>query len=147
MQPTSSAPVTRTYLNTRILTLFAGMLALLWIASGCSSDDGGPSGLLGQGPTQIAIVSGNAQVGFVGTQLALPIVFLVTDTNGTPLSGVPVQFIPTQGTATYSTFNGTTDVNGNVQLFLTPGAAGNIAGKILSPGLVTQPPVFTATAS
>jgi len=52
------------------------------------------------GPVFIRIVSGDRQVGVVGTILPEPVVFRVTDGNGVPLEGVPATF-SVQGGGTF----------------------------------------------
>ena len=48
-------------------------------------------------PASIEVVSGNGQTGTVGQSLGSPMVVLVTDPEGRPVSGVEVAFIPPDG--------------------------------------------------
>jgi hypothetical protein len=69
----------------------------------------------------LTMVSGSAQSGPAGTQLALPLVVLVTGPNGQPIAGVPVTYTATTGGGTLSQTNVTTDANGHASSVLTLG--------------------------
>lgn len=55
------------------------------------------NGLNSAAPTQMAMVSGDAQVGVVGRQLAEPFVVVVKNINDQPVQGVTVQFYVVTG--------------------------------------------------
>ncbi len=74
----------------------------------------------------IATISGSGQSGAASTTLSNPFVVRLTDSNGNPLSGQPVNFniisqpSGSSGT-TLSNFSATTDSNGQASTFLTLG--------------------------
>ncbi len=96
-------------------------------------------------PSAIAIVSGNNQVGSVGAALSLPLVVQVSS-NGTPLSGVTVNFAVTTGTASVSPTSTTTDASGQARASVTLGTS---AGSVVVTATVvgtTLTQTFTETA-
>jgi hypothetical protein len=54
----------------------------------------------------ISVVSGAPQQGFLGTAFPKPLVALVTDVNGNPVSGVTVTFVQQGGQSAFCTFAG-----------------------------------------
>ena len=99
LQSTGSRPSTATHststTESRRLRLGLLLLASLLGPVAC----GGDNLLLpssGQ-PASIEVVSGNGQTGTVGQPLGNPMVVLVTDPEGRPVSGVEVAFIPPDG--------------------------------------------------
>jgi adhesin/invasin len=72
---------------------------------------------------QVAVFSGNNQVGTDGTALSSPLVALVTDANSNPVSGVNVMFAATSGGGSVSPASMATGANGQAQTTLTLGAA------------------------
>jgi hypothetical protein len=87
-------------------------------AAACS-DSTSPSGAR---PAAIAAVSGSGQTGAVGTMLASPIVFEVTNTSNAPVSGVTVTFTVTSGSGTLTPATAVTDANGTASTQLTLGS-------------------------
>jgi adhesin/invasin len=72
-----------------------GALSCALVVLSCSGDE---LLLPAEGePAALAIVSGDAQTGPVGGQLAAPLVVRVTDTRGRPVAGVEVAFSPGAG--------------------------------------------------
>ncbi|HEY2164246.1 MAG TPA: hypothetical protein VGH04_09660, partial [Gemmatimonadaceae bacterium] len=67
-------------------------------ATACGGSDSTGTG--SNSPSNLTIVSGNGQVGLIGTALALPLVVKVTGSSGTALAGVSVQFTVQSGAAT-----------------------------------------------
>jgi hypothetical protein len=67
-------------------------------------------------------VSGSGQTGAVGTMLASPIVFEVTNTSNAPVSGVTVTFTVTSGSGTLTPATAVTDANGTASTQLTLGS-------------------------
>ena len=65
-------------------------LVVLAVAAACGSSE--PSGPNASTPSAIARVSGNGQVGLVGTSLSLPLIVKVTGTSGAPIKGATVTF-------------------------------------------------------
>jgi uncharacterized protein (TIGR03437 family) len=76
----------------------------------------------------LQVISGNQQSAAVSTAFASPLVVQVNDKNGNPLNGEPVTFAVTQGSATLSTANATTNAQGQASVTVT---AGNTAGAIV----------------
>ncbi len=103
-------------------------------------------------PRQIALLSGNNQRGPVTTTLANPLVVVVTDSAGVPVSGVTVSFAITQvpqGAAgqALSVDRVNTDGQGRASTLLTLGnRPGLYVVQASAPGLVNSPITFTATA-
>ena len=87
-----------------VLVLAAG----LWGAACGGSDSTGTTSTTT--PSGLTIVSGNGQVGLIGTALAQPLVVKVTGATGAPLSGIAVQFSVASGSATVLPSTGATDV-------------------------------------
>jgi hypothetical protein len=54
----------------------------------------------------ISVVSGAPQQGFLGLAFPKPLVALVTDVNGNPVSGVTVTFVQQGGQSAFCTFAG-----------------------------------------
>ncbi|MGH7518824.1 MAG: Ig-like domain-containing protein [Gemmatimonadales bacterium] len=63
-------------------------------------------------PAAIAIVSGDAQAGLVGSALANPLVIRVTDTEDRPVAGTKVAFTVTGGAGTIAPATMSTDADG-----------------------------------
>jgi uncharacterized protein (TIGR03437 family) len=77
-------------------------------------------------PATIAVVSGSGQSGTLGNALAAPLVAVVNDPFGNPVSGVVVSFSVFSGSATLSATNVTTGFNGTAQITATPTGGGSI---------------------
>ena len=77
-------------------------------------------------PEQVAIVSGSGQITAVGTRFATPLVVKVTDGEGAPVPGVPVQFSSAAAgpSATLSANTATTDAAGVASVMARANAAG-----------------------
>jgi adhesin/invasin len=98
-------------------------------------------------PSTIAIVSGDAQTGPIGGQLAEPLVVRVTDTRGRPVTGIDVAFAPDAGAVQSETAN--TDADGLAATHWTLGMQTgpqqlNVSVPSASPPLSVR---FNATAS
>ena len=93
-------------------------------------------------------VSGDGQVGVVGTALANPLVVRVTDISGQPVAGVNVTFTKIAGDATLAvTTPVATDDGGYAANTLNLGAAtGSVSVTAAATGLVGSPAGFTAYA-
>ena len=81
----------------------------------------------------ISAVSGGGQTGFVNQTFANPLVVLVSDQTGAPLSNSAVTFAVTSGSGTLSSSTGTTDTSGHATVKVSAGP---------TPGTI----VVTATA-
>ena len=82
----------------------------------------------------IAIASGNAQRGMPGEPLALPLIAVVRDASGVPVTDVPVTWIADDGGA-IDPSHGTTDATGTVAAMWTLGAnPGPHRGRALATG-------------
>jgi hypothetical protein len=98
-------------------------------------------------PRTLALLSGDAQRGIVGTVLAQPIAVKVTAGDGAGVSGVTVAFAPTAGSGTVANASVTTDANGVAQTTWTLGPRGgehNVTASVA--GLSGSPVTFRATA-
>lgn len=96
-------------------------LTILVALAACGGGGTEPGGK-GPTPSAVDIVSGNNQVGFVGTSLSSPLVVKVSS-NGSPLSGVTVNFAVTSGAASVSPASATTDVSGQARTNVTLGSS------------------------
>ena len=122
----------------------SAILAVGSFVAGCSSNDNTSTTLTA---SAIGVVSGNAQVGVVGTGLAVPFVVHVTDQNGAAMSGVTVNFVATGG-ATLLAASATSDANGQATDSLTQ--LGTVAGAdtvTASVSGVTPSAIFSITAN
>jgi Bacterial Ig-like domain (group 1) len=94
----------------------------------------------------MVIVSGNGQSAPVGGSIGAPLVVLVTDQNGAPISGVVVTFdVPTGAVA--GTQSATTDASGHASTALTlPTVSGTdtVTAWVQS---ILNPAIFTVTAT
>ncbi len=99
--------------------MVATTFALLAVAA-CSDSPtkGGSNGT----PAAIAISSGDNQVGMPGTPLAAPIAVRVTNAQGNPVAGKPVDFTVTRGAGTVASATVTTDNNGVARTAWTLGS-------------------------
>ena len=77
-------------------------------------------------PTTITVVSGSGQSGPLGNALAAPLVAVVNDQFGNPVSGVVVSFGVFSGSATLSATDVTTSFSGTAQITATPTGGGSI---------------------
>lgn len=97
-------------------------------------------------PSAIAVASGSAQSGAVGTTLALPVVVRVTAADGGGVSGVAVAFTPAAG-GTVGSATVSTDASGNAQTTWKLGTAIGVQSLTATAAGVTGSAVFTATAT
>lgn len=122
------------------------MAALVGVALGlaCGGDGGGDPGPT---PTQMAVSSGNNQVGAAGTMLAQPLAVVVRDVDAEPVSGVTVNWAVGSGGGSVSAATSTTNVGGIATITRTLGAnAGTQTATATRAGLTGSPVTFTATA-
>ena len=103
--------------------------------AGCGADTAGPNGD-GATPSAVAVVSGNGQVGLVGSKLAVPLAVKVT-ASGSTVRGASVSFVVTTGAASVSPATTTTDTAGVAKTQLTLGT---------TPGNVTVTATVAGTA-
>ena len=107
----------------------------------CKGSSESPSAL------NLALVSGNAQVGVVGAPLALPLVVKLTDQSGHAVAGATVAFATGSG-GTLGTPSATTDSSGQAQSLWTLGAGGGTqTATASSAGAAGSPVTFNATAA
>ena len=122
--------------NRRTLELLGGEPIEYWVFGGIHGqnrltdivpDEIGGIQLVGDitlqagGLSTLEIVSGNNQMGVVGTTLPNPLVVIAKDQNGNPVSGVEVIFSVIQGGGYVSPPQATTDASGKAQTSLTLG--------------------------
>src|SRR5689334_16543372 len=79
-------------------------LGMSAVVAACSSDTTSPGT-----PSIVTVTGGATQTGTVNGDLTQPIVVLVTDANGHPVSGVAVTFTPSAGAGSVSAAQATTD--------------------------------------
>jgi hypothetical protein len=101
------------------------LAAGLWGAA-CGSDT--TSSTSNGTPASLTIVGGNGQVGLVGTALSLPLVVKVSASDGSPVTGIAVQFTVATGSASVTPATASTDATGQAKAAVTLGqSAGNIS--------------------
>ena len=122
--------------------LVVAMLALVLLA-GCGSKETStePTGT----PGAIAIASGNAQTGTVGTALAVPLSVTVKDINGKPLANATVFWNVSPGAGATSSSATRTDSRGVTSVTWTLGTNSGTGSVTAEVGGVT-PVTFTAAA-
>ena len=96
--------------------------------------------------TQIALSSGNNQVGAAGSALGSPHSVIVHDGHGNPKSGVVVTWAAYQNGGSVSSTNPTTGANGIASVVRTLGTAGVNTDTARANGLNGSPVGFTDTA-
>jgi hypothetical protein len=97
-------------------------------------------------PANISLASGNGQSGLAGTALANPLVVIVKDASGNPVSGVGVSFSVTSGGGSLSATSALTGSDGKASTFLTLGSvAGANTVTAQASGLAGSPVTFSAT--
>ena len=106
-------------------TAFA-LLAFAFALGACNSSTEGPPV-----PGGVAAVSGNNQFAVVSSPASNPLVVLVTDQNGSPLSNTPVSWKVTTGGGSVADTTSTSDASGYATTTYTagtrPGAATGVA--------------------
>jgi uncharacterized protein (TIGR03437 family) len=103
----------------------------------------------------LAKVSGDQQTTQSGQPFALPLVVQVNGTNGQPLSGQVISFVPT-GNATLSVSSAMTDVTGRAQVTVTAGATpgavtvtaivANIPGQVFNLTVIPPGPALSGNS-
>ncbi|HEX3868440.1 MAG TPA: hypothetical protein VHV78_16870 [Gemmatimonadaceae bacterium] len=100
-----------------------GLFAAAASIAGCrGADNASPA--LGP-PTSISIVSGDGQVGLVGTSLSVPLV-VVVEAKGIVLAGAAVDFAIVSGAATLAPGSVVTDASGQAKASVLLGAASGV---------------------
>ena len=130
---------------TRVLAIL-GISAAGFVGLNCSSDSNEPELVA----TALALISGNAQTGTVGTALASPITVEVTDQNGDGMAGVAVAFAVTAGGGNVGAASVNTDANGMASTTWTLGngaGTNNNTATATVTGLTGSPATFTASAN
>ena len=122
MPPTSRSPLVPASL--RRVALFILPFAVL----ACNSD----IALSPKTPASVKIVSGDKQTTVAGTPPALPLIVRVTNSGGTPLGGVTVNWGIGVGGGTLGSATSLTDVNGIAQVIYTPGTKVDTAAKVIA---------------
>jgi hypothetical protein len=127
---------------TRLPRLRTWIAAVLLVASSLQCNTGTDS----KPPTDIRMLSGDGQNGVTGQPLSDPLVVVVTDELGDPVSDVEVRWA-VQGGGSVSDETGQTDANGrsSVQRILGP-ERGQQTTTATATGLEGSPVTFTATA-
>ncbi len=115
-------------------------LGMSAVVAACGSDTTSPGT-----PSIITVTGGATQSGTVHSQLTQPIVVLVTDADGHPVSGVAVTFAANAGDGSVSSAQATTDAGGLAQVNWTLGTAAGLDSIAVTMG--TQSTVVTAIAT
>jgi adhesin/invasin len=112
-----------------------------WVAQGALNGPLGPA-------TEIDLASGNNQSAATGAQLPNPLVVVVKDANGNPVSGTTVTFAVASGGGTLSAPSAMTDSSGyaSTTLRLGPAPGGNSVTASAT-GLAGTPITFLATGT
>jgi len=77
-------------------------------------------------PASVNIVSGDSQTLLAGNRASIPLVAAITNSDGSPLPNVAVQWRVTNGGGSLETIVGTTDANGQVStVYRSPALAGS----------------------
>ncbi len=121
-------------------------LAAMFIATGCGSDT---APKVNTTPSAVTVVSGDGQVGLVGSALSTPLTVKVVS-SGVALSGVNVTFAVTSGAGSVSPSTTATDASGQAKTTLTLGAtAGNVtvSATVAGTGITTISASFIETAA
>ena len=130
----------------------AACVALAVLAAACNPDSAttGPSGLQPKDfAANLRLVSGDQQIGPLGSSLALPIVVKVVDAGGQPVQGAAVAFSVMAGGGSINPAANVSDGNGIVASTWTLGTSlgENKAVAILTNNFVLDSTTFTATAT
>lgn len=96
-------------------------------------------------PTSVAVVSGSGQTSPVGTPFTNPLVTIVKDSNGDPLSGVLVTYAGS-GVSFPNGATATTDSNGEASVTAEPTVSGSLTVNATVSG-VSGPAVFSETGT
>jgi hypothetical protein len=112
------------------------LVGVAGIAAACGGSGTEPSGPTPVTPSAVAIVSGNGQVGLVGSALSTPLVVKVTS-GSAAVKGATVTFAVTAGAAAVSPASVTTDSTGQARTLVTLGS---------SPGTVTISATVSGTS-
>jgi hypothetical protein len=115
------------------------------LATACGGSDG-TTGTGPNSPSNLTIVSGNGQVGLLGTALAAPLVVKVTSSSGTPLAGISVQFAVSSGAATVAPGTATTDATGQAKATVTLGSSAGTISIVASVSGSSLSQQFVVTA-
>jgi hypothetical protein len=111
--------------------LVAASAFALIAAAACGGSDGGTKGGDNSAPAAISISGGNSQTGMAGSALAAPLAARVTNAQGNPVSGKPVNFTVTRGLGTVASTTVNTDNNGIAQTAWTLGT-GAVRQEVLA---------------
>jgi hypothetical protein len=124
----------------------AGLLAVLFLIS-CSGDSptGGGGSKPGP-PSQITIVSGDAQTAAAGSKLANALIAKVSDAGGKAVAGATVAWAVAGGGGSLSASSASTDAEGLARVEWTLGTAAGAQSVTASVGSVA-PATFTARAA
>lgn len=118
-------------------------LSLTGFVSACSKDDNPTN----PATRTIAVVSGDAQNGVVGTALTDPIVVQVKDPSGNPLSNVAVTWTIDAAMGTLANQSTTTDAEGKATAIWTLGTTAGAQTFTVTAQGVSAPITITATAA
>lgn len=95
--------------------------------------------------TALQYISGNSQTALQNVAFSSPLIVQVNGSNGQPLSGVPVAFTVSSGTATLSSNSVTTGSNGQASVNVTAG--GTVGNVTVTATVGTYTQTFNLTIS
>lgn len=119
---------------------------ILFAVAACGGGGGTEPGGGSSKPSALDIVSGNNQVGFVGTSLSAPLIVKVSSSSGVALSGATVNFAVTSGAASVSPASATTDLAGEAKATVTFGASAGTVTVVATVVGTSLTATFTETA-
>lgn len=115
-------------------------LGMSVVVAACGSDTTSPGT-----PSIITVTGGATQSGTVNGELTQPIVVLVTDADGHPVSGVAVSFAPSAGAGSVSSAQATTDNGGLAEVNWKLGTIAGLDSMTVTMG--SQSAIVTAIAT
>lgn len=128
----------------------ATILTVVALVGGCREASTGPSDSNNSAfASSMLLVSGNSQVGQIGSALSQLLVVKVVDAGGLPVRGASVTFAARTGGGSISPASGTSDVSGLVTAIWTLGTTLGAQSTVakLTNSFVNDSTKFTATAT
>lgn len=128
----------------RLRHLVLGLLTVAFAACSPNSTNA-PGG--GVTPFTVAVFNGNLQSSLAGATLVTPLTVVVTDANGTPVSGAQVNWLIASGGGSVSPTTSTTDANGRASTIFTLGSTVGTQTVSAATANASTGVTFSATAA